>query len=155
MANFLDTIVSEVESIFTSTNYEVSKSVNTLRDLNNETNKWNVLIDMLSDTKQENESEYYLNGNRSGLLQLIIYIGFNVNQDSTGDGLARAKSNEILTDVFKKFSDFNWNKQSNDTIFNLQIHNGIILDYYPINNDKDGKCLLGITANIEYSINRM
>ncbi len=156
MPNYIDYILTEIKTtISNDSNYNVVSSINTIQDLAKDSGKYNVLIEIISDTKKELETEYYLNKLREADLTFMIYIGFRTKQDMDNTGLALTKQAEIWNDILKKFIDVNWSKTNNDTIFNLQLHNIQLLDYYPVNNSNDGSSLLGIVGNANYSLSRV
>lgn len=154
MLNYIEYILAEIKDTIGS-DYTIVNAVNSIEDLKKINSKPNVLIEIVSDTKDDLDSERPLNRIRKGNLTFMIYIGFQVKTDMNKSALALSKQAEIWNDLLMNFIDNNWELNDSSADFKCNIHNGILIDYYPVNNQTDGKGLIGITGNINYSLIRL
>lgn len=153
MVNYIEYIIDELQSVLDS-NYNVLNAINSLDDLFVVSGKYNALYEVVSDIKDEYNSENYLNKVRKAQLEFMLYIGTQVQNDSTKQGSAITKQAEVWNDLLKKFIDNNWVLSDTDSNFKLNIHNAQLLDYYPINNHTNGNLLIGIKGIVNYSLVR-
>ena len=154
MVNYIEYIIDELQTCF-GASYNVVSAVNSIYDLANQSNKYNVLIEIVSDTKTELDNERYLNKVRKADLTFMLYIGFNIKSDIAKSGAMLSKQAEIWNELLKTFIDTNWTKTDVSADFRVNIHNTQLIDYYPINSQTDGNAIIGITGNVNYSLIRL
>jgi hypothetical protein len=154
MVNYIEKIIDSLQAPLDNS-YLVFNAVNTLDNLYQQNGKYNILFEIQADNKEVLDSEYNLNRIRKGNLQFMAYIGTTIETDSEKTGSALSKQAVIWNDLLKKYIDYNWSISDTDSYFKLVIHNTQLIDYYPINNQTNGKLLIGITGNVNYSLIRL